>query len=153
MCEPGSVHLHIVAAGNFACQSTLHWSSCIKHAERVLATVKGLTAYQMIQILNLCQAVVVQLQLCEVDQSVKVVNPDNVLEAKSQMLNVFVTRWLLLLLDVCSSSAGSFQAMYLSFGDLWLAACCLKCSSWSEHNLILIRWPPMPDLPERRAVT
>ena len=49
----------------------------------------------MFKILNLGQAVVVQLQLLKVDQAMQVINLDNVLEAKSQVLNVFVSHCLL----------------------------------------------------------
>ena len=76
-----------------------------------LVDVLALLAYQVVKVFNLRQTVVVQLQLLEVDQSIKVINLDNVLEAKSQVLNVFVTHGVLLLLYVCSSSTGSFQVM------------------------------------------
>lgn len=84
-------------------------------------------AYQMFKILNLGQAVVVQLQLLKVDQALQVINLDNVLEAKSQVLNVFVRHCLLLLLCICAARAGPLQAMRLPAGGLWFAATNLYC--------------------------
>ena len=54
----------------------------------------------MVKVLDLGQTVVVQLQLLEVEQTLKVVDADNVLEAKRQVLNLLVAHGLLLLVDL-----------------------------------------------------
>lgn len=83
-------------------------------------------AYQVIKILNLGQAVVVQLQLPEVDQAMQMINLNNVSESKGQMLDILVLHGFLLLLYVCCLSADSLQAMSLALVGLSVVVANLK---------------------------
>ena len=85
-------------------------------------SVVPVLAYQVIKILNLGQAVVVQLQLLEIDQAKQMINLNNVFETKGQMLDILVRHGFLLLLYVCCLSADSLQAMSLALVGLSVVA-------------------------------
>lgn len=89
-------------------------------------SVVRVLAYQVIKILNLGQAVVVQLQLLEIDQANQMINLNNVFETKGQMLDILVLHAFLLLLYVCCLSADSLQAMSLALVGLSVVAANLK---------------------------
>ncbi len=89
-------------------------------------SVVPVLAYQVIKILNLGQAVVVQLQLPEVDQAMQMINLNNVSESKGQMLDILVLHGFLLLLYVCCLSADSLQAMSLALVGLSVVVANLK---------------------------
>ena len=99
-------------------------------------SVVPVLAYQVIKILNLGQAVVVQLQLLEIDQANQMINLNNVFETKGQMLDILVRHGFLLLLYVCCLSAGSLQAMSLALVGLSFVATNLKRIKASSTSLL-----------------
>ena len=99
-------------------------------------SVVPVLAYQMIKILNLGQAVVVQLELLEIDQAMQVINLNKVSETKGQMLNILVLHGFLLLLYICCLSADSLQAMSLALVGLTFVACNLKRIKASNMSLL-----------------